>query len=264
MSNIETGQVARTGKDCCYDGARLLLRDPQKDLAGPFVACLGGTETFGKFLERPFPDRLEQKAGLPCVNLGWPNAGLEVLLRDQVLLDCANRARLCVLEVPCAINMSNPFYQVHPRRNDRFLQASEALHALFDDVDFTEFNFTRHLLGHLRQLSKRRFAFVRYELSRAWLAGMQAVLDRIEVPVILLWLSARRPDECSDTPDLGADPALVSQQMLAELRPCVSAIIEVRADGLAGNSLGATAHEAAANALAPYVLDSAAKEKGPP
>ena len=35
---------------------KLLFRGPKRDLDQPFVAFLGGTNTYGKFIERPFPD----------------------------------------------------------------------------------------------------------------------------------------------------------------------------------------------------------------
>ena len=48
-------------------------------------------------------------------------------LRDSPALAVA---RLTVLQVTGAQNMSNRFYSVHPRRNDRFLKASPLLRAM--------------------------------------------------------------------------------------------------------------------------------------
>ena len=55
-----------------------------------------------------------------------------------------------MIQVSGAQNLSNRFHAVHPRRNDRFLRASTLLKTIYRDVDFTEFNFTRHLLTTLR------------------------------------------------------------------------------------------------------------------
>ncbi|GAB4293521.1 MAG: DUF6473 family protein [Roseovarius sp.] len=247
-----------------------MFRGPHRRLEGEFIACLGGTETFGKFVSCPYPDLLEEQTAITCVNFGWPNAGIDVFAHDRALLDCAGRARLCILQVPCATNMSNRYYSVHPRRNDRFLRASEALRALFGEVDFCEFSFTRHMLGHLQACSAERFALVRRELARVWVEGMRALIARIEAPVVLLWLSARSPDTAADRPEIWADPALVDRAMLEALRGDVAAIVEVclgeearGADPAAGHSPqemraaralpNAAGHRRIARALGPVV-----------
>lgn len=234
------------------------------------MACLGGTETFGKFIPHPFPDLLERIIGVTCVNFGWPNAGIDVFAGDRALLDCAGRARLCVLQVPCAVNMSNRYYRVHPRRNDRFLQATDALRDLFDEVDFTEFSFTRHLLGRLQDLSPERFVRIRQELADVWVTGMHDLIGQIASPVVLLWLSARSPEDGADRPDIWSDPALVSREMLEAVRGQVREIVELPLGeaargaeaGMAGPGrdrraaqkvLGSAAHEQAADALVPVV-----------
>jgi len=268
MAYTEKGVCPPHVDRCRYDGSGLMFRGPRKALDGAFIACLGGTETFGKFIASPFPDLLEEHTGITCVNFGWPNAGVDVLAGDGALLDCAARARLTVLQVPCAVNMSNMYYRVHPRRNDRFVQASGALRALYPDVDFTEFSFTRHMLGRLQDLSEARFAYIRRELSELWVSGMRRILGRIGGPVVLLWFATRAPERDDDRPDIAADPALVSRDMLEALRGRVAAIVELKLDDTARGTgrvargaraapraarelLGPAAHRATADALAP-------------
>ena len=38
-----------------FKGTKLQFRGPSVDLDAPFVAVLGGTETYGKYVETPFP-----------------------------------------------------------------------------------------------------------------------------------------------------------------------------------------------------------------
>ena len=109
------GRTPLDYKPVRYGTCKLTFRGPLRDLSGGYVACLGGTETHGKFLDRPWPERLEADLGLPCVNFGLPNAGPDVFLRDDGLLDLARAASAVVLQVPCAMNLSNPYYDVHPR-----------------------------------------------------------------------------------------------------------------------------------------------------
>ncbi|WP_338549124.1 DUF6473 family protein [Roseovarius phycicola] len=211
---------------CQYPGSKLTFRGPPQNLRRDFIACLGGTETFGRFVSYPFPQLLENSLGIPCVNLGWPNVGIDVLLRDKVLLDVAHRAQAVVLQVPCAVNMSNQFYKVHPRRNDRFLKAEDPLKILFPEVDFTEFNFTRHLLEHLQHVSAERFVQVHAELASCWVDGMQTFLDLLDSPVVLFWFSDRKPETYSNEPGIHYDPALVTRAMLDAVRPHVADLIE--------------------------------------
>ncbi|MEO0773742.1 MAG: DUF6473 family protein [Pseudomonadota bacterium] len=210
-----------------YDGSRLHWRGPRRDLDGAFVACIGGTDTFASHIKTPYPDILEEALGVTCVNFGLPNAGIDVFRGDAALMDCVSRASACVLQVPNAINMTNLYYRVHPRRNDRVLEATDAMRALFPAVDFARFSFTRHMLTVLRTKYPGPFAYVQRELTAVWMTGMMDLLDQIDAPVVLLWLSPRSPDERFDDPGLTADPALVSRKMLEGVRPHADGLIEV-------------------------------------
>jgi len=86
---------------------------------------------------------------MSVVNLGVLNAGLDVLSSDPAIVAALGQAEAAVLQITSAHNMTNRFYKVHPRRNDRFLKASSVLRTIYPEVDFTEFHFTRHLLSHL-------------------------------------------------------------------------------------------------------------------
>ncbi|MEM6588091.1 MAG: DUF6473 family protein [Pseudomonadota bacterium] len=210
-----------------YDGSKLLWRGPRRDLDGAFIACLGGTDTFASQIAEPYPDVLENALGVTCVNFGLPNAGIDVFRGDAALIDCASRSAACVLQVPNAINMSNLYYRVHPRRNDRVLEATDAMRALFPAVDFARFSFTRHMLTVLRRNFAGPFAYLQRELNMVWVSGMTDLLARIDAPVVLLWLSSRRPDDLDDVPDLYADPALVSRSMLQTVQKHAMGLVEV-------------------------------------
>lgn len=260
---------------CQYPGSKLTFRGPAKNLRRDFIACLGGTETFGRFVSYPFPHLLENSLGMPCVNLGWPNAGIDVLTHDKVLHDVAGRAQLVVLQVPCAVNMSNRYYKVHPRRNDRFLKANEPLQELFPEVDFTEFSFTRHMLEDLRLVSAERFVQVHAELASCWTSGMKRFLKQVDNPVVLFWFSDRKPESHSNEPGIHYDPALVTRAMLDAVRPDVAEIVEYeiavsahadKIDAVRGDPVltsedlqvarelpGQRAHEKAARLLRPVV-----------
>ena len=257
---------------CRYGVSRIFFRGPKRDLGQPYLAFLGGTETFGKFIDEPFPAQLEQMLGRPCVNFGCVNGGVDAFMNDPTVMNACRDADLTVLQVMGAHNLSNRFYSVHPRRNDRFVRASSVLQAIYSEVDFSEFTFTRHMLGALYDVSPERFEAVVTELREAWSARMRTMLDHIGRRSILLWFSrdpltnARWQDR--DSP-FSADALFVTRDMVDGLRDLVGEVCVVHpsaaaeAEGTNGMSfppmqaraaadmLGVAAHREVAETLAP-------------
>lgn len=256
---------------CRYGTSKLLFRGPKRGMDERYAAFLGGTETYGKFIEQPFPALVEAQTDMACVNLGWPNAGLDVMACDEAIVRAASGSAVTVLQVPGAQSLSNRYYSVHPRRNDRFVQPSPLLRAMFADVDFTEFHFIRHLLRHLSHVSSERFAMLRDELQAAWVARMTLLLGKIDAPVLLLWVSSHKPPEHADDPEISADPAFVTRAMLEAVRGHTAQIVDAtlsqgaRLAGIAGmvhsefeaniaaELPGPAAHEEVAQHLAPLI-----------
>ncbi len=56
MTYMKLGQAALDYYPCRYGASKLLFRGPRRRLQGDYVAFLGGTETYGKFIETPFRD----------------------------------------------------------------------------------------------------------------------------------------------------------------------------------------------------------------
>lgn len=219
---------------CRYGVSRLLFRGPKRSLDGPYVAFLGSTETFGRCVIDPFPSLVEDKTGTACLNLGQANAGLDAFVGDPEVPRLLNGARLSVVQILGAANMSNRFYRVHPRRNDRFLNASSTLSSIYGEVDFTEFTFNRHMLQTLQATSGERFRLVRDELRKAWVARMRLLLKGLTCPTVLLWVHVQTDDP------LGQDPLLVTQDMVEDVSETAVDVIEVsvRPAGKSGDTDG--------------------------
>ena len=224
---------------CRYGHSKLFFRGPRRKLDGAYCAVLGGSETYGKYVRTPFPALVEDRLGLPVVNFGYMNAGADVFLNEPVIIDACSRARVTVIQLLGAHNMSNRFYTVHPRRNDRFLRASQQMKTIFPEVDFTEFHFTRHMLLALRAQAPDKYELVASELRTAWVARMRLLLQKIMGRSILLWLQDP-PSATGPRDSLGADPLLIDQSMVDELGPFASDLVRVcpsalaRAAGTAG------------------------------
>ncbi len=255
---------------CRYGTSRILFRGPRRPLDGRYIAFVGGTETYGRFIESPFPTLVEDSLGDVCVNLGMINASVDAFANEPSLLDLCRGATLNVVQVMGAQNMSNRFYTVHPRRNDRFLRASTVLSAIYPDVDFSDFCFTRHMLSTLYARSPDRFEIVRMELESAWQGRMTTFLREIGKHTFLLWFAGHLPSDGkwdSRSNPFNADPLFVTRKMIDSLRPLVRGVVmaqpSARAMGsgtegmvfsplqtvAASATLGVAAHQEAAAAL---------------
>lgn len=213
---------------CSYGTSPLIFRGPRRSLVPPYCVALGGTETFGKFVPHPYPRLLESRSGLRVANFACVNAGLDTMLDDATVLEAAAGAKSVILQVLPAQNLSNAFYRVHPRRNDRFLHPTSALKRLYPEVDFTDFSFTGHLVGALQRCGPRRFARIRAVLQATWHERMETLIRQIARPLTLLWMAGHLPPEDSDAADAWRPP-LVTRAMLARATPPDGACVEIRA-----------------------------------
>lgn len=227
MAYLTAGAGAPDIASCHYGVSKLAFRGPQRSLAGRYLAVIGGTDTFGKYVEQPFSDHLEAALGLPVVNLGVANAGPDVLLADDEITRIARQAQAVVVQLVGAQNQTNPFYTVHPRRNDRVLGVTPAMRGLFPEVDFTEFHFTRHLLQSLWAVSPERFAIIVAQLQARWVERMTALLQGLGPQTVLLWAGAQAPLADASTQIGPRYPAFVDWAMVAHIVPLAQRYLEL-------------------------------------
>ncbi len=225
MAYVFPGEGSLDYFPCRYGSSRVLFRGPRRDIERAYVAVLGGTETYGKFVPVPFPDLIERELGLPVANLGCMNAGPDVFLNETAVTEIAAQASVTIVQILGAQNLSNRYYAVHPRRNDRFLGATPLLRAIFPRVDFTEFNFTRHMLMSLQTASEDRFEVVAEELRAAWVTRMKLLLSRLGPRTILLWVSDRAPPSPTRRVDLARNPLLIDNEMISAIRTPAAAYV---------------------------------------
>lgn len=231
MTYDTRGALAPDYLPCRYGASRLLFRGPKRKLDGDYIAVFGSTETYGKFIDVPYPELLQKRLDMNVVNLGCQNAGVDAFGQDASLIEIANRSRAVVVQVMGAQNMSNRLYRVHPRRNDRFINAASLLKAVYREVDFTDFHFTRHMLNKLKSIDAHRFEMVREELRQAWMARMQALLAQINRPVFLLWFAEHYPPAPEES--IERDPLFVDAEMLGAVTPAAAGTITAVASAAA-------------------------------
>lgn len=252
---------------CRYGKSKLLFRGPRRKLDEAYVAVLGGAEAYGRSVEKPYPQLIEDLTGLRVANFGYPNAGPEVFLQDQAILELCLKAEATVIQVMGAQNVSNRFYSVHPRQNDHFASASQMLKTLYRDVDFGSITLTRQLLCTLQDRSPERFQMVVDEIRAAWVGRMRQLLAAAGGHKILLWVGEAPSDDDDRLDVLGPDPLFVTNEMIDELRGQVDDVVEVldypgsrgryqgegallaEEDGLSPTDFGPEAHDEIAHAV---------------
>lgn len=242
---------------CRYGKSRQMFRGPKRRIRDPYCVMLGGSDTYGRFIERPFAQLVEEKTGHQVVNLGCVNAGIDVFARDPEILGLCAGAKLSVVQITGAQNMSNRLYIVHPRRNDRFLRASPLLKSLFRDVDFTEFNFTRHMLSTLQEVSPERFALVIEELRAAWVARMRFVAESMPGRKILLYAGGHPLPKIMDETATTLDPLYIDEKLVDMVKPKFHGVVrvvasaEAQAQGAESLAFGPMEEAAAHQTLGP-------------
>ena len=265
MAYAFPGAGALDYSPCSYAASRLTFRGPKADVREPFISCIGGTETYGKFIPTPYPDLVEEMLDIQVANFGCMNAGPEVFVQEKDLLQVVSGGQACVVQITSAQNVMNRYYSVHPRRNDRFTGPTPLLRSLFRQVDFTEFSFTRHLLQVLQMHSAERFEVLADELRAAWVARMAELLGHITCPTVLLWLGDKAPRPPGTRADLSRTPLLVDSEMIAAIKARATVYVEyvpsadVRAKGAEGMAFGPMEVQAAASLPGPAVHYELAK-----
>ncbi|MCK0150605.1 DUF6473 family protein [Marivita sp. S6314] len=210
---------------CRYNGSRLYFRGPSKALRGSYIACLGGCDVYGRYVDQPLSDILNGLVAPSVINLGVENAGVDAYLNDAGALSTAAGASVAIIQMSGCHNTSNRFYTVHPRRNDRFLKASSRLRALYPEMDFTEVHFTRHLLGRLEEICAERFLEIVDEAQRAWRSRMVQLMRHLSGKTVLLWFAPRplAEDSCGMEE---VDPFLTSS-LVGTLQPHADRMVSV-------------------------------------
>ena len=229
--NIETPPIgALNYQSCRYGQSKLLFRGPQRSLGAKYGVCIGGTETFGKFIPAPYPDLLEVETGLPMVNLGCQRAGIDTYMSSQSLLDICSGAQITIIQIMGAANMSNRFYTVDPRNNERFLRAARRLKEIYPEIDFTKFELTNQMLTELAEVGADRLHLVRHELQCAWVARMRSFLSQVSGPKVLLWLAGHAPFSNNQGGTICREPLFVDRAMLNAVKNDADALVEVVAN----------------------------------
>ncbi|MEM8946762.1 MAG: DUF6473 family protein [Planctomycetota bacterium] len=221
------------------DGTELTFRGPPAATAeGKYVACLGAAQTFGCFVEQPYPKLLESELRVPTLNLGYGGAGPRFYNRHPEVLDIINRGRLAIVQVMSGRSEDNSKFEskgleVLTRRSDgRSMSADAAWRSILE----LRYAWKKMPLGRAlaRSVCRRVGASHARKLLREtrenWISSYCQLLKSIEVPTVLFWFSKRTPDFEDSYEDLhrlmGIYPQLVTRNMVEAIRPYADFYVE--------------------------------------
>ncbi|MEM7424271.1 MAG: DUF6473 family protein [Pseudomonadota bacterium] len=211
-----------------FGRSRQLFRGPQPDLRGRYLAFLGGSSTFGRYVDAPFPSLVGEDSGVNVANLGADGAGPGFFMNDPEVMNVASDASLTIVQVMCTAANSNRRFLVRPRRNIRLQAVSVLLTGIYPEVDFGAFAYTKAMLKFLHNQDRARFRLVVNEMRNAWIGRMQSLLSSIETKTLLFWFSERDPDDHTTDSDDPTDmkyPLFVDQAMIDAIMPAADGFV---------------------------------------
>lgn len=205
--------------------------------AGSYIACVGAAQTFGCFVDQPWPRLVERDLGVPTLNLGVAGAGPACFLQPPFPELIAN-ARAVVFQVlsgrsaDCSAFASYGRERLTVRTDGRVLGADAAWReALEADLVGWRQPLLRGLLN--RWLACRGRQVVRQlvqETREDWQARFHDLLALTKAPKVLLWWSRRpphhRPRFHSVPAMFGDYPHLIDAPMVAALAARCDAYVE--------------------------------------
>lgn len=191
-----------------------LLRGPQpnfvidrKIISNHYFADVGAAFSFGCYVPNPYGRIVQERIGIPTLNLGISGAGPLHFLLNPDLIKLINQSRFAVINVMSGRSESNHLFdsrgkEMYRRRsNGEAIAASNAYQELLDDKDLLK-------------------AIVR-ETRQNWVDNYSRLLTEIKVPKILFWFSTRKPkykERHNDIHSLfGAFPQLVNSDMVKKI-----------------------------------------------
>jgi hypothetical protein len=167
---------------------------------GRYFCVIGAAQTFGRLVRRPWPLLLSEALDLPVLNLGRGGVGPEFYLRPK-LIDYARRARFVVLQI---------------------MSGRSGGPVIADGEEESDEN---RRLDILRDVWERKpkiaLDYVR-KWNEAYLDLYKRLSILIERPVLLAWISDRRPEDWDPemfltNRDWGRFPQLVGRELYEDV-----------------------------------------------
>lgn len=203
-------------------GLGFLCRGPVPEQNAPYIAFVGASQTFGAFVQTPFPQRTAENLDAQAFNLGRGGAGPSFFSRHDAALDVVRKADAVVVQAMAARMEGNSRMEsVEGRALVHFQDGGETLPMDCDTA-------WRRIV---EQETPDRVLELVAESRRSWLSAMRTIAEAAQGPSVLVWFSERTPDYEVNLRDqyalFNAFPHLVDRAMIDEARTFFSDYVEV-------------------------------------
>jgi hypothetical protein len=170
------------------------LRGPAIDLEGTYFTCIGAAQTHGTFVERPFAQLLSDALGIQALNLGQPAASPGFFAANDEVIKLINKGRFAIVQVMSARAEGNSRY------------APEGYCETLRDRETGDIDSSWAVWSMLLEKEPACVPQLILESQRSLLDSYRKLIERIEVPVMILYISHERgPNEFLDLDSLDAE-----------------------------------------------------------
>jgi len=196
----------------------LFLRGPKQEnlIKNEYITCLGAAQTFGRFVENPYPSLIAKKFNIGVINLGISGAGPSFFSRDPNIIKKINNGKFVIIQAMAARSCSNRYFKSEIGTN--------SLTRLKDGVKGSSGKFYGDLIIQKDYLL---LSEIIYDCKLQWIKDHLYLFSLIKVPIVLLWFSTRSPkkEHKSINSIFNSFPQMVDNDMISILRPNVNKYI---------------------------------------
>ena len=188
------------------------------------ISFIGAAQTFGHFVNTPFPTLVSEAFSANPFNAGVSGAGPDLFTLNERLIDDINQTKLCVIQVMSGRSIHNRYFRTNVGASIGTLHLK----------DIKKENIQGHdAFAILRQeLSQSELEEVVLETIENYTNAYRALCDKIKVTKVLLWISTREPKYDRDfrytNSFLGEFPHLVDDVTLAKISTYCDATVHVQ------------------------------------
>ena len=169
------------------------------------ISFIGAAQPFGVWCEFPYPTLVANALSLNCFNLGHGGAGPRAFLSDPRVIHDINKTKACVVQVMSGRSVGNRYMKQHNGTCVVTLQ-----HPSLPSEKLLSHAAWVKLFPALSESERQALA---QESLDTFLEEYKEHRNKLTVPLILLWISARSPNYdktyANPTKMLGGFPHLI-------------------------------------------------------
>jgi len=193
---------------------------PENIVKGGYSVCIGAAQTFGPFVEKPYPLLLSKLLNFPVVNLGRGGTSALFFSRENYL-SFINKGSFVVIQIMAARGVENSSFRPTNRGGQNNVVLKET-----GQIVKSKAYYRKLITSSDTDLIKQNIL----ESRENWIKNYQVLLNSIHVPKILFWFSQRAPDYQEKFTKLrklySKYPQLVNESMVNTIKPFADEYLE--------------------------------------